>query len=132
MDTPINESIMETGFKIGMKLEEKHEAIAAINEELFGPATSFVDLPRDEKQKAYELAQDGLYYGRQLKLERRVVRSKVRAIPKWALRHSQIRAAAKKRGKPWQWRAWVDAWGMLGLAIWWGEVPYSLEAKTVA
>jgi hypothetical protein len=43
--------------------------------------------------------------------ERIVRRSRLK---KWANRYSQIRFAAKRRGKPWQWRKWVDMWGDVG------------------
>lgn len=74
------------------------EAIQQINEQLFGPATDFADLPRDEKQKAVELQEAGVFgYGRSLKAERALGRNRKK---KWANRISLIVFKARKRGKP--------------------------------
>lgn len=73
----------------------EHASLTKIITEL-GPATDFTDLPRDEKQAAYELWAAAQRY--ETKPERRRRRNHMKS--KWALRHSQIRAAAKKRGKP--------------------------------
>lgn len=90
-----------------------------------GPATDFADIPRDEKQKAHELWNDGHFYGRSIGLERRMRRGRLQS--KFALRHSQIKLAAKKRGKPWQWRKWVDSWVEIGRVAAW-HIQYAMEA----
>lgn len=61
-----------------------------------GPSTDYESLDRQEKQIAYELWAAAQRY--ETKPERRLRRN--RMATKWVLRHSQIRAAAKKRGVP--------------------------------
>jgi len=64
--------------------------------QIIGGWDDFNELPRDEKQKAYELWAAAQPY--ESKAERRLRRNHMGS--KWIFRHSQIRAAAKKRRKP--------------------------------
>lgn len=78
-----------------MSIEAIKEKLAAAYNIVGGP-DDFADLPRDEKQKAYELWSDAQHY--ESKPERRLRRGLLKS--KFVLRHSQIKAAAKKRGVP--------------------------------
>lgn len=99
----------------GELAEARQSSLSGLDEGGSSVATDFAKLPRDEKQKAYEL-----WSGAQLLWPTKPGRRRKRR-KSWKLRRLAIKLAAKKRG--W-WNQWLTLWGSIGR-----EVSFLAEAK---